>query len=430
MNDKPSLMRDEDAGREGALVATNSETSEQSSAAEAKSKRGNFFVIEQEMFHKACALGLRPAVAFLVLARYTGRTGVTSRASSNAIEKYTGIGRGAARDAIAALESAGIVRRSGSRTRPIHKFTRLLDLPDPRGAVTDAQRAAFEHAESNDRAAAQKPLTAPPSLRPAEASRLAKLEASGHVRRVDGRWTEIPRPPGEPVWLPNELIDGVGGRDSPLELIRQTGDALTLRLLIDLYTAHRLDEWHGVDPRIIRGTFDEVYRYEAGPALVLGWTPRAARLCCWWGNSVTDPHRGTDNLGDALWSRVGTLEQLGLLIFVPHVEDGDHAPLYPCSPAAGHRLEIELAGAAQCAATQILETRGRPRTPPTAILAVVPGHMQRAAMVGVARLTFRPKTAATATWLAQLAATHADWMARFASVSSGETKGIAKAPGA
>ncbi len=64
------------------------------------------------------------------------------------------------------------------------------------------------------------------------------------------------------------------------------------------------------------------------------------------------------------------------------------------------------------------------------IIAVVPLHMTRAYLVGVARLTFRPKTAMTAAWMAELGATHAAWMARFKSASLGETKGIAKAQSA
>lgn len=398
-----------------------------------KAARGGFFIVERDMFHRACELGLRPAIALLILARFKQGKGATSKASSNAIEKYTGIGRKAAREAIGALEKAGIVTRSGPTTRPVHRLVGQLDLPDPRGAITAMQKEAFKRAVFNGRDAAMNPLKAP-KLNRNDAAIMVNLERVGHVRRVGHGWETIPRDRGEPVWLPNELVDGVNGSDSPVEIIRQSGDPMMLRLLVDLYTAHRLDEWHGVDPRIVRGTFEEVYRRKVGAALVLAWTPTESRLACWWGNTVTDPHKSNDpNPATRFYERLGWLEDMGLLTFVPHVVDGDGAPVYPCSRSVGHPLERELAAAAAEAAENILAARSRGgREEPedldgSEILAVVPAHMGPASLVGVARLTFRPKTAMTRAWLSELAATHADWMARFASTADGETQGIVKA---
>ena len=403
-------------------------------AARQKPKRGGFFIVDRGMFHKACALGLRPAIALLILARFTQGKSPISRASSNAIEKRTGIGRKAAREAIAALEAAGIVTRSGTTTRPVHRITRHEDLADPRGPITEAHRKAFERATLNSKAAAMNPLTAP-KLSRVDAALMGQLEKVGHVRRVGQRWEAVPRAPGEPVYLPNELVDGIGANPSPVELIRQTGDALTLRLLVDLYTAHRLDEWHGVDPRIVWQKFEEVYRREVGSVLVLGWKAPGKE----WANNantITIPHKSDDNLS-ALWPRLAMLQRLGLLVFVPHVVDGDGAPVYPCSPSTGHPMEVELGAAAREAALNIVRSRdpgsrsGEPDPDDVAdIIAVVPLHMARASLVGVARLTFRPKTAMTAAWMAELGATHAAWMERFKSASLGETKGIAKAQSA
>lgn len=403
-------------------------------AARQKPKHGGFFIVDRGMFHKACALGLRPAIALLILARFTQGKSPISRASSNAIEKRTGIGRKAAREAIAALETAGIVTRSGTPTRPVHRITRHEDLPDPRGPITEAHQKAFARAALNGRAAAMNPLKAP-ALSRADAAIMGHLEKAGHVRRVGHRWEAVPRAPGEAVYLPNELVDGVPGRDSPAELIRQTGDPLTLRLLVDLYTAHRLDEWHGVDPRIVWQKFEEVYRREVGSVLVLGWKAPGKE----WANNanpITIPHKSDDNMS-ALWPRLAMLERLGLLVFVPHVVDGDAAPVYPCSLSTGHPMEVELGAAAREAARNIVNSRdpgSRSNEPDPEdvadIIAVVPLHMKRASLVGVARLTFRPKTAMTAAWMAELAATHAAWMERFKSASLGETKGIAKAQSA
>jgi len=397
-----------------------------------KPTRGGFFVVDREMFQKACALGLRPAIALLILARFKQGKGATSRASSNAIEKYTGIGRKAAREAIGALEKAGIVTRSGSATRPVHRLMGQLDLPDPRGAISERQQEAFTRVTRKSRDAALNPLKAP-KLNRNDAAIMGNLERAGHVRRIGHGWEAVPRDRGEPVWLPNELIEGVNGNPSPVELIRQTGDPMMLRLLVDLYTVHRLDEWRGVDPRIVCGTFKEVYRRKVGAALVLAWTPEES-FRCGWQNTVTDLHKSNDqNPATRLYERIELLEDLGLLTFVPHVVDGDNAPVYPCSRSVGHPLELELGTAAVRAAENILDARSRggreepPDLDGSEIIAVVPAHMARASLVNIARLTFRPKTAMTRVWLSELAATHAEWMARFASTDLGETQGIAKA---
>lgn len=405
-------------------------------AARQKPKRGGFFIVDRGMFHRACSLGLRPAIALLILARFTQGKSPISRASSNAIEKRTGIGRKAAREAIAALETAGIVTRSGTPTRPVHRITRHEDLPDPRGPITEAHQKAFARAALNGRVAAMNPLQAP-KLSKVDAAIMGHLEKAGHVRRVGHRWEAVPRAPGEAVYLPNELVDGIGESPSPVELIRQTGDAMTLRLLVDLYTAHRLDEWHGVDPRIVWQEFEEVYRREVGSVLVLGWNgPTHTSLGS--DRTIALPHQiAGEAPWSALWPRIEMLERLGLLVFVPHVVDGDAAPVYPCSLSTGHPMEVELGAAAREAARNIVNSRDpgsrsdEPDPDDVAdIIAVVPLHMKRASLVGVARLTFRPKTAMTAAWMAELAATHAAWMERFKSASLGETKGIAKAQSA
>lgn len=405
-------------------------------AARQKPKRGGFFIVDRGMFHKACALGLRPAIALLILARFTQGKSPISRASSNAIEKRTGIGRKAAREAIAALETAGIVTRSGTPTRPVHRITRHEDLPDPRGPITEAHQKAFARAALNGRVAAMNPLQAP-KLSKVDAAIMGHLEKAGHVRRVGLRWEPVPRAPGEPVYLPNELVDGIGENPSPVELIRQTGDPLTLRLLVDLYTAHRLDEWHGVDPRIVWHKFEEVYRREVGSVLVLGWKAPGSP---WVDMSIAivKPHLVADEPeAREFFPRLRMIQRLGLLVFVPHVVDGDAAPVYPCSLSTGHPMEVELGAAAREAARNIVNSRdpgSRSNEPDPEdvadIIAVVPLHMKRASLVGVARLTFRPKTAMTAAWMAELAATHAAWMERFKSASLGETKGIAKAQSA
>jgi hypothetical protein len=395
--------------------------------------RGGFFVIELESFHDACALGLRPAVALLILSRFTGRGGTLTRASVNSIEKRTGIGRKAAREAIEALVARGIIRREGSATKPRFVIVRIADRPDPRGSLTEAQRSVVARALRGEK------------LSKRDAAVAANLAARGFVKRTpSGGFEEVPRDDATPVWLPNELVDGVNGNPSPVELVRQTGDVMTLRLLVDLYEAHRLDEWCGVDPRMVRERYKELYRHERGVAFVLVF--EASTLEMWPEKPVTKPHV-VDGDARAFWPRLKTLQNFAIVRFVPHVVDGDAAVVYPCAPSSlsaqrrGEAAEARIGDAAFVAASNILEAGTEESEAfeeavgidydvgvfvpnDDIVVAVVPRHMEKASVIGVARLTFRPKTRATTAWLSELAQTAEQWEANFASAEKGQTLGI------
>jgi hypothetical protein len=79
----------------------------------------------------------------------------------------------------------------------------------------------------------------------------------------------------------------------------------------------------------------------------------------------------------AFFERLAMIERLGLLVFVPHVVDGDGAPVYPCSKSTGHAMEVELGAAAREAAIGIAEAwESDDVDDPNCddIIAVVPAH--------------------------------------------------------
>ena len=84
---------------------------------------GEFFAIGKPQWTKACALGLNPAVALLVLARGTGRDNSTTRWSAEAVANCTGMGWRRAAAAIEILEQAKLAEALGERTtRPLRKL--------------------------------------------------------------------------------------------------------------------------------------------------------------------------------------------------------------------------------------------------------------------------------------------------------------------
>lgn len=367
-------------------------------------------MLDQGIFHKACGLGMRPAVALLVLTRFTGRNGTTTRASAHAIEQRTGIGRKAAADAIEALVRAGIVTRSGSMTRPKYTIAQVVDTRLP---LSPNQAAALARALRGEK------------LSRSDNALMGNVVLAGHALRRDQRWEEVPPPDREPVWLPNALVDGIDGRESPVELVRQTGDAMALRLLVDLYATHRLDEWGGINPKVVREEFREVFRHAVGTVFVLAFEPQ--RKAADW-NSITEPHRAPPpETGRNLWERLNILQRFGLVHFVPHVLDGDGATAYPCSAAVGESDERELGVAARHAAEALILDVGDPASraafgdhfhKPGTVVVVVPRHMERASVVGIGRLKFRARTRANTAWLTNLTEISAKWLPIFAQMKS------------
>lgn len=83
-----------------------------------------FFAIGLAEWREACALGLNPAAAFLVLACGTGRDNQTTAWSANAVQEYAGISWVRAKPAIEQLEKAGLLLRAenSTTTKPRYKL--------------------------------------------------------------------------------------------------------------------------------------------------------------------------------------------------------------------------------------------------------------------------------------------------------------------
>jgi hypothetical protein len=87
-----------------------------------------FFAIGTNEWTKACALGLNPAVAFLVLARGSGRDNMTTSWSADAVANHTGMSWRRAKAAIDALESENLASVTRGGARPSRKLSIPKDL--------------------------------------------------------------------------------------------------------------------------------------------------------------------------------------------------------------------------------------------------------------------------------------------------------------
>ena len=97
-------------------------------------KGAGFFAVDRRTWARVCGLGLNSAVAYLILARGTGKSNQESAWSVQAIETYTGISRSRARAAISELLNDGAVRKLRDGTRPKYELApwHVIAGTDPR----------------------------------------------------------------------------------------------------------------------------------------------------------------------------------------------------------------------------------------------------------------------------------------------------------
>lgn len=414
-------------------------TYEAMSEKSAKRGRGEFFAIDARTWARVCALGMNPAVAYLVLACFSARDNAHTNASVNAIEKHTGIARSRAREALLQLIAAGFVRQTHSGTKPRYELAAFAELP---GAMPSADELALHTRISEGKA--------PTTQQLAIAERL--LNQGWAMRAVPhGPWHAKPLPSAEPewTWLPNALVTGAGNEPSPVERVRQTTDAMCLRLLVDLYSAQNLRDDGGVSRKVIYQRHERTNAGEYGEHIVWGFTATGTTYTT-FGSRVTDPHyrdptdaekKDNPNANGAIdiGRRLTHLERLGLIDWAPYLcesEDADAEVVHPLGFALGKResetqkqlrsLEERLAKAAHDAGARLL---GRSYTnAPGCYLVPVLRHVERVAVVSIARLHYRPRTMNTKQWWADMQTQGAGHIARYQALGAERTS-LVKAAG-
>lgn len=331
--------------------------------------RGKFFAVDAARWPEVCALGINPAVAYLVLACFSGKDNRSTAASVNAIEKYTGISRGRSRSALEQLIGAGHVQRTRGGSHPRYDLA-----PAQEGSKPDR------------------------------------------------------------VWLPNTLVTGAASETPPVERVRQTRDAMTLRLLIDCYHAQNLREDGGINRSIWWQKYERVRIWERGEWVIWGFS--------WSGSWVRNAgfaaphHRKAAGKGQAedFFRRADQLTDLGLVEPVPFLfegEDPDAEPVHSLRHAGDVEHERRVGVAAYRAALAMV-----PASSPVlaearskgAFLVPVRRHLGNAAAFGIFRLRYRPHTGMTAAWWAESARACAGWETAYAELS-GETGGAVAATG-
>lgn len=210
---------------------------------------------------------------------------------------------------------------------------------------------------------------------------------------------------GAPIWLPRTLVEGAAGEVPPVAKMRQTQDPMALRLLVELYTAQNLREDGGISTDVYHVKYERRRAGERGAYVV--WDFTEPRAWVTWGD-VTRPHRDVltkqeeaagKNAGTGFFRRFEALVSLGLVEIVPYLYDGPQGePMHPMT-LTGLPIERELYMAATDAADRMLGESWAQSLEDTAV--PVQKHITEAALIGMARLRYRPQTRLTGAWWAE-----------------------------
>lgn len=156
---------------------------------------------------------------------------------------------------------------------------------------------------------------------------------------------ELPELPleAEPIFLPVQLVTGLAGETPVLRRIKEVGDALLLRMLVDLYGLVVLDATFGVPIEYLweggrngEPSARKVASVGSNAVWALkGGQWRSARGA-WTAHHRIPGKKGKQDEWAEFWERVDILKQVGAIFYEPWLFDSealDAEPLMPLDPA-------------------------------------------------------------------------------------------------
>lgn len=212
-----------------------------------------------------------------------------------------------------------------------------------------------------------------------------------------------PKDSREPIFLPVQMVTGFDDETPVLRRVRETGDALVLRMLIDLYGMIQTDAAYGVPLVNLRLHEDSAESSrkvtEMGAnavwALFLGDRLSAKGEWC----APHEVKQGGKGEWGLFWERINTLQRMGALWFEPWIFSGealDSEPLFPIEVQFGSATPEDVRTLTQLC-TEAAESLVGERTylleqNSDRIFVVLPTHHQAPAIQGVARMRVEADT--------------------------------------
>jgi hypothetical protein len=360
---------------------------------------GHFFAIDRRSWAAVTALGLNPAVAYIVMACGTGKDNRSTAWSVDAVRRHGGLTLLRSQAAVRLLGDQGFLRltNDGGR-RPRYDLLPAKDI-----AATNVSR---KPPESEWERCLLEQVRSGKKIRKKDTYFTDRLVTAGWLVGSAGAGYAIADAPDERpqwLWLPNSLVLGAGNERPPLRRAREIQDVLALRLLVDLYDGENLAEDGGVSRRFIYEKYDRFEVGNWGEYVVWGFR-RGTRYVTWHGFTLC--HQRSDKpqgeRGCDFFPRLETLTSLGLVEWVGMLTEGEEAdaqPLHPLTAPDPEGIEAQIGTAAREAA-ELMVTPSQLAWARTQSLQLVPvpRHFKNVQLFGMARLRYRPQTQLTAAW--------------------------------
>jgi hypothetical protein len=206
-----------------------------------------------------------------------------------------------------------------------------------------------------------------------------------------------PKEDSKLIWLPNELIDGAGSEVPPVTKLRETGELILLKKFVQLYSEHDIDNDGGLPRSLVWQTYSRETICPIGPFILYGFEPGDTRAIA---TGLLAEFNGVeDAVGNkGAWIILSPLVNLGLLQKVSYLAESDEHDselIYPINDETNQAIGViynwleETGGGGFARQIDSYRETG-----------VAPKHIGKAAMVGLYRMTYRPKTGKTSRWWA------------------------------
>ena len=149
----------------------------------------------------------------------------------------------------------------------------------------------------------------------------------------------------DPIFLPVAIVIGVKAEASVLRRVREAGDALLLRMLVDLYGLIQIDATFGVPVSALSQIAPEGYPprnvFEIGVHAIWALRLDGRRTAS---GEWTAPHQANGKTKEVVWenfwARVAVLERIGAIWYEPWIfesEAADAEPMFPVDLPADDR---------------------------------------------------------------------------------------------
>jgi hypothetical protein len=346
------------------------------------------------------------AAAYLVMACGTGGDNITTSWSGNAIKKHTKISRQRAKEAIERLIQKRLVTKVNGVNPPRYKmatWAQFIGKDRDRTPLTEAQSETLEIIKAGGQLSAKQKTIA------------HQLVRMRHAQFVHGVPQPFEPPAPELAFLPNAFVTSAEDEAPPNERLRNRGDAGLFRLIVDLYHQHLANDG-GIEKNVLLKEYGRSNEAQIGPYKIAKFAPKGP-MSAYLSHQTIAPHcsKKPDGKQDAsiFWARLEALEDAGLIEWIPTLFEAPGLlaePLFPLGIGDSNSLEDQLGDLAHTAAASLVSRHWNldhiPETPllkrGETHLVPLPKAYDRAIMVGIARLRYRPHTQRTSEWLATI----------------------------